>query len=196
MRPDATSPSPSPFSAIPEAEWVCANAFAFAIYDRFPVSPGHVLVITRRVVPTYFDCTAAEQAAVMELVGDVKKLLDEQLEPKPDGYNVGFNAGTAAGQTVPHVHVHVIPRYAGDMPDPRGGVRHVIPEKGNYLAGTRASGGSPGTPGADAAQPSMPTRDRPTARSPVDSAPGLDEPSVRLAAPLPCASEIARLAHA
>jgi diadenosine tetraphosphate (Ap4A) HIT family hydrolase len=134
MRPDATSPIPSPFSAIPEAEWLCANDLAFAIFDSFPVSPGHVLVITRRVVPTYFDCTTAEQAAVMELVGTVKRLLDERLEPKPDGYNVGFNAGAAAGQTVPHVHVHVIPRYAGDMPDPRGGVRHVIPEKGNYLA--------------------------------------------------------------
>jgi diadenosine tetraphosphate (Ap4A) HIT family hydrolase len=134
MRPDATSPFPSPFSAIPYAEWLCANALAFAIFDSFPVSPGHVLVITRRVVPTYFDCTAAEQAAVMQLVGEVKKLLDERLDPKPDGCNVGFNAGSAAGQTVPHVHVHVIPRYAGDMPDPRGGVRHVIPQKGNYLA--------------------------------------------------------------
>ncbi|MEX0687146.1 MAG: DEAD/DEAH box helicase family protein, partial [Pirellulales bacterium] len=139
MRPDATSPIPSPFSAIPEAEWFCANSLCFAIYDRFPVSPGHVLVITRRVVPTYFDCTAAEQAAVMELVGEVKRLLDDRLDPKPDGYNVGFNAGAAAGQTVPHVHVHVIPRYAGDMPDPRGGVRHVIPEKGNYLVGPVAS---------------------------------------------------------
>ena len=76
MRPDAGSPSPSPFSAIPEAEWLCANALAFAIFDSFPVSPGHVLVITRRVVPTFFDCTAAEQAAVMELVGEVKRLLD------------------------------------------------------------------------------------------------------------------------
>jgi diadenosine tetraphosphate (Ap4A) HIT family hydrolase len=125
---------PSPFLGLPEAEWLCANDLAFAIFDSFPVSPGHVLVITRRVVPTYFDCTAGEQAAVMDLVGEVKRLLDERLEPKPDGYNVGFNAGAAAGQTVPHVHVHVIPRYAGDMPDPRGGVRHVIPEKGNYLA--------------------------------------------------------------
>ena len=109
------------------------NELAFAIFDSFPVSPGHVLVITRRVVPTYFDCTAAEQAAVMQLVGELKRLLDERLDPKPDGYNVGFNAGAAAGQTVPHVHVHVIPRYAGDMGDPRGGVRHVIPGKGNYL---------------------------------------------------------------
>ena len=133
MRPDATSPIPSPFLGLPEAEWLCANELAFAIFDSFPVSPGHVLVITRRVVPTYFECTAAEQAAVMQLVGELKRLLDERLDPKPDGYNVGFNAGAAAGQTVPHVHVHVIPRYAGDMGDPRGGVRHVIPGKGNYL---------------------------------------------------------------
>ena len=125
---------PSPFVEIPQTDWVCANPLAFAIYDRFPVSPGHVLVITRRVVPTFFECTADEQAALMELVGKAKRLLDERLTPKPDGYNVGFNAGAAAGQTVPHVHVHVIPRYAGDMGDPRGGVRHVIPEKGYYLA--------------------------------------------------------------
>ncbi len=130
MVPDA----PSPFLRVPQTEWVSANELCFAIFDRFPVSPGHVLVITRRVAPTYFDCTAVEQAAVMELVGTVKQLLDEQLDPKPDGYNVGFNAGAAAGQTVPHVHVHVIPRYAGDMPDPRGGVRRVIPWKANYLS--------------------------------------------------------------
>ena len=132
MKPAA----PSPFVEVPEAEWVCANDLCFAIFDSYPVSPGHVLVITRRVVPTFFECTAAEQVALMELVGEVKALLDERLDPKPDGYNVGFNAGAAAGQTVPHVHVHVIPRYTGDMGDPRGGVRHVIPEKGNYLAET------------------------------------------------------------
>ena len=68
--------APSPFLEVPEAEWLCLNELAFAIFDSFPVSPGHVLVITRRVVPTYFDCTAAEQAAVMELVGEVKRLLD------------------------------------------------------------------------------------------------------------------------
>ena len=127
------SAAPSPFLEVPEAEWVCANELCFAIFDSFPVSPGHVLVITRRVVPTFFECTAAEQQALMSLVGEVKALLDERLDSKPDGYNVGFNAGVAAGQTVLHVHVHVIPRYAGDMDDPRGGVRHVIPEKGNYL---------------------------------------------------------------
>jgi superfamily II DNA or RNA helicase/diadenosine tetraphosphate (Ap4A) HIT family hydrolase/HKD family nuclease len=129
----------SPFLRISESEWFRANALCFAIFDSFPVSRGHVLVITRRLVPTFFDCTQPEQAALMELVGDVKRLLDQQLDPKPDGYNVGFNAGTAAGQTVSHVHVHVIPRYSGDMADPRGGVRHVIPQKGNYLTGAAAA---------------------------------------------------------
>ena len=129
--------APSPFLRIPESEWHCANALCFAIFDSFPVSRGHVLVITRRVVSSFFECTQPEQAALMELVGEVKQLLDQQLDPKPDGYNVGFNTGTAAGQTVPHVHVHVIPRYSGDMADPRGGVRHVIPEKGNYVAGSQ-----------------------------------------------------------
>ena len=172
--------APSPFLRIPESEWHCANALCFAIFDSFPVSRGHVLVITRRVVPTFFDCTQPEQAALMELVGEVKQLLDQQLDPKPDGYNVGFNAGTAAGQTVPHVHVHVIPRYSGDMADPRGGVRHVIPEKGNYVADIKAPGGSPGTPGSNSVPPSMQNRLRPAFRSPVASASGLDEPSVRL----------------
>jgi superfamily II DNA or RNA helicase/diadenosine tetraphosphate (Ap4A) HIT family hydrolase/HKD family nuclease len=197
--------APSPFLEVPEAEWVCANDFCFAIFDSFPVSPGHVLVITQRVVPTFFECTAAEQQALMALVGEVKALLDERLDPKPDGYNVGFNAGAAAGQTVPHVHVHVIPRYAGDMGDPRGGVRHVIPGKGNYLVAQEAPGGSRGTPRVKALPPSMQTGDRPTARSPVASAPGFhgsvslttgpDRPLwPRLAERLPGASEIDLLA--
>ncbi|MBM4013162.1 MAG: HIT domain-containing protein, partial [Planctomycetes bacterium] len=140
--PGMTSAAPSPFLEVPEVEWVCANDLCFVIFDSFPVSPGHVLVITRRVVPTFFECTAEEQRALMDLVSEVKALLDERLEPKPDGYNVGFNSGAAAGQTVPHVHVHVIPRYAGDMGDPRGGVRHVIPGKGNYLAGATPEKGA------------------------------------------------------
>lgn len=123
----------SPFLAVPVGEWLCSNDLAFAIFDGFPVSSGHVLVITRRIVETWFDASDDEQAALMSLVKEVKHILDLQLDPKPDGYNVGFNAGAASGQTVPHVHIHVIPRYLGDMADPRGGVRHVIPGKGNYL---------------------------------------------------------------
>lgn len=113
-------------------EWVASNDSAFAIRDRFPVSPGHTLVIPRRLTSTWWDASADERLALLELVEVVKHDLD--LEYSPDGYNVGFNAGSAAGQTVDHLHLHVIPRYSGDMADPRGGVRHVIPSKGNYLA--------------------------------------------------------------
>lgn len=120
----------SPFLALDRSRWVASNDLAFAIRDGFPVTEGHTLVITRRVVATFFDATPEEQRAVLELVEVVKRELDERF--RPDGYNVGFNAGEAAGQTVMHLHVHVIPRYRGDMNDPRGGVRHVIPHKGNY----------------------------------------------------------------
>ena len=126
-------PFESPFLAVPTTDWLCSNDLAFAIFDSFPVSHGHVLVTTRRIVETWFDATDEEQAALMALVKEVKLLLDQRLDPKPDGYNVGFNSGAASGQTVPHVHIHVIPRYHGDMADPRGGVRHCIPEKGNYM---------------------------------------------------------------
>lgn len=124
--------SVSAFLDVPVSEWVAANALAFAIRDRFAVSEGHTLVITRRVTPTWWEATADEQAAIFDLVGHVKRDLD--LSHRPEGYNVGFNSGEVAGQTIHHLHVHVIPRYAGDVADPRGGIRHVIPSKGNYLA--------------------------------------------------------------
>jgi diadenosine tetraphosphate (Ap4A) HIT family hydrolase len=123
----------SPFLKVHSSEWIAANDLAFAIYDKFPVSKGHALVISKRLIATWFDASDAEQAAMMSLVGEVRRSLDERLHPKPDGYNVGFNSGIAAGQTVPHVHVHVIPRYHGDVTDPTGGIRHVIPGKANYL---------------------------------------------------------------
>ncbi|HTN84343.1 MAG TPA: HIT domain-containing protein [Sorangium sp.] len=123
----------SPFLEAPGSAWVASNSLAFALRDRFPVSPGHTLVIPRRLVSTWFDATVEERAAIFELVAAVKRQLDQEL--RPDGYNIGINAGEAAGQTVMHLHVHVIPRFRGDVDDPRGGVRHVIPGKGNYLAG-------------------------------------------------------------
>ncbi|MFY2562673.1 DEAD/DEAH box helicase family protein [Corallococcus terminator] len=122
----------SPFLLIPESEWVASNTLAFAIRDGFPVSPGHTLVIPRRPVATWFDATLEEQRALFELVDEVKRGLDAKL--KPDGYNLGINVGAAAGQTVFHLHVHVIPRFQDDVADARGGIRHVIPGKGNYLA--------------------------------------------------------------
>ncbi len=115
----------------PPSAWLASNPLAFALADGFPVSPGHTLVIPRRGVATWFDATREEQHALMDLVAEVKALLDAQH--RPDGYNIGVNVGAAAGQTVMHLHIHVIPRYNGDAPDPRGGVRHVIPGKGNYL---------------------------------------------------------------
>jgi diadenosine tetraphosphate (Ap4A) HIT family hydrolase len=123
----------SPFLEVHNSEWIAANDLAFAIYDKFPVSKGHALVISKRLIATWFDASDAEQAGMMSLVGEVRRFLDDRLHPKPDGYNVGFNSGIAAGQTVPHLHVHVIPRYHGDVTDPTGGIRHVIPAKANYL---------------------------------------------------------------
>jgi superfamily II DNA or RNA helicase/diadenosine tetraphosphate (Ap4A) HIT family hydrolase/HKD family nuclease len=121
----------SPFLAVPASEWLAANRSAFVIADHFPVSPGHALVVPRRVIATWWEASGDERADMLALVDEVKRRLDAELQP--DGYNVGFNTGAAAGQTIGHLHIHVIPRYRGDVPDPRGGVRHVIPRKGNYL---------------------------------------------------------------
>ncbi len=128
--PDAST---CPFCSLSPDAFVHEFPLVVAFRDRFPVSPGHTLIITRRHAATYFDTTPAERAAMWEAVEAVQHALSQQ-EPRPDGFNVGFNAGAAAGQTVMHVHVHVIPRYRGDMDDPRGGVRHVIPSRGNYVA--------------------------------------------------------------
>jgi diadenosine tetraphosphate (Ap4A) HIT family hydrolase len=101
-----------------------------ALWDGFPVSPGHALIVPRRHVANLFDCEPAELGEVTETLGIVRQLILEHHAP--DGFNIGVNVGEAAGQTVFHVHVHVIPRYAGDVPDPRGGVRQIIPGKARY----------------------------------------------------------------
>ncbi|MHC4838867.1 MAG: HIT family protein [Planctomycetota bacterium] len=114
------------------------NAHAFSFYDGYPVSPGHVLVVPRRHDLDLFELTKEEQQAVFELVAEMRDFL--LAEHRPDGVNVGINIGEAAGQTVGHAHVHLIPRYQGDLPDPRGGVRWVIPEKADYWS---MGGGGP-----------------------------------------------------
>jgi diadenosine tetraphosphate (Ap4A) HIT family hydrolase len=124
--------SDSPFHRIPESDWVARNSLAFAVRDANPASPGHTLVIPKRVVASWFEASREEQAAIMSLVAELKSALDEELHP--DGYNVGFNVGATAGQTVMHLHVHVIPRFVGDMDDPRGGVRHAIPARATIYA--------------------------------------------------------------
>lgn len=113
-----------------DQEIVLENELAYADYDTYPVSPGHCLIITRRHVAEYFQATAEEKAAIWALVDEMKAVIDRDYNP--DGYNVGVNIGGAAGQSVPHVHIHMIPRYTGDMENPRGGVRGVIPHKQKY----------------------------------------------------------------
>jgi len=107
----------------PEAV-LAENTLAYARHDNHALSRGHVIVVPRRHVADFFDMDGAEQAAVLELLNHARKLVQEKHSP--DGYNVGVNVGKAAGQSRMHVHLHLIPRYAGDVPDPRGGIRCVL----------------------------------------------------------------------
>jgi diadenosine tetraphosphate (Ap4A) HIT family hydrolase len=120
-----------PFCSPPDERVFLRHDQVVGLWDAFPVSPGHALLIPRRHIPTWFDATDADQIALIAAINETKARI-EQLH-HPDGYNIGINCGAAAGQTVFHLHVHVIPRYAGDVTDPRGGVRHVIADKANYL---------------------------------------------------------------
>jgi len=109
---------------------VASTPTAIAIRDAFPLSEGHTLVIPRRHVLSLFELSPDEQVDAWRLVAQVRAELAKQFSP--DAFNIGLNDGAAAGQTVPHAHIHVIPRYRGDVPDPRGGVRWVIPQKAAY----------------------------------------------------------------
>jgi diadenosine tetraphosphate (Ap4A) HIT family hydrolase len=112
------------------AEAVLSNALAYARFDRYPVNEGHLLIVTRRHVADWFDTSGPEKLALLELLDEGRRLLEHRF--RPDGYNVGINVGADAGQTIRHVHVHLIPRYRGDVGNPRGGVRGVIPARQNY----------------------------------------------------------------
>lgn len=111
-------------------ESVLESEYALARWDANPVTPGHLLVKTRRHVADFFETSDAERQALLDLLQQARDLL--QRERRPDGLNVGVNIGEAAGQTVAHVHILPTPRYRGDMPQPRGGVRGVIPDKQSY----------------------------------------------------------------
>lgn len=106
------------------------NRLAHTLEDKFPVTPGHTLIVPARHVADFFETTREEREAMLGLAAEVRNLLDRKYHP--DGYNLGINVGLAAGQTIFHVHLHVIPRYRGDVENPRGGVRGVIPAKQNY----------------------------------------------------------------
>ncbi len=122
---------PCPFcERLEEGRLVAQSEHAVAFPDGYPVSPGHHLVVSRRHAADFFELSAEEQADLWRLVAELRETLRHEL--RPDGFNVGLNAGRAAGQTVMHVHVHLIPRWAGDVDDPRGGVRWVVPAKARY----------------------------------------------------------------
>lgn len=111
-------------------EIILENELCYCAYDKYPVSNGHALIIPKRHCSDYFKLTTEEQTSCWEMVNEIKQILDYKYHP--DGFNIGINVNEAAGQTVPHVHIHLIPRYKGDVDEPEGGVRGVIPEKRKY----------------------------------------------------------------
>jgi diadenosine tetraphosphate (Ap4A) HIT family hydrolase len=119
-----------PFCHLPEERVFLATDTTLAVLDAYPIAEGHALVIPKRHVASVFELPAPEFAALWLHLATVRKVLAKQY--KPDAFNIGVNDGAAAGQTVAHAHVHVIPRRIGDVPDPRGGIRWIIPEKAKY----------------------------------------------------------------
>jgi diadenosine tetraphosphate (Ap4A) HIT family hydrolase len=119
-----------PFCQISADRILLETPTLMATYDGFPVTEGHALVVPRRHIASIYELSEPEQAEIWSVVGMVRQLLAERY--KPDGFNIGLNDGRAAGQTVLHAHIHVIPRRNGDVADPRGGVRWIIPDKAKY----------------------------------------------------------------
>jgi diadenosine tetraphosphate (Ap4A) HIT family hydrolase len=119
-----------PFCHPEESRIVLRNKVGFVLRDGFPVTPGHLLIVPNKHIRHYFEADPAEKRELWALVEEAKRYLDSK--ESPDGYNIGINVGEAAGQTVFHLHIHLIPRRKGDVKNPRGGVRHVIPGKGSY----------------------------------------------------------------
>ena len=113
-----------------EKEKIAENDHAFAVYDKYPVSEGHTLVVPKKEISDLFELEGEEYHACFDLVKQVRKILIDVYQPQ--GFNVGINNSPVAGQIVPHAHIHIIPRYEGDVKNPRGGIRNIIPEKGDY----------------------------------------------------------------
>jgi diadenosine tetraphosphate (Ap4A) HIT family hydrolase len=120
-----------PFCSPEKGDITLENEVAYARYDKYPVNPGHMLVIPHRHFPDLFEASPDELNGMWDLIQRSKMLVDTKYSP--DGFNVGMNVGEAAGQTVMHLHIHLIPRYKGDISNPRGGIRDVIPAKQSYL---------------------------------------------------------------
>jgi diadenosine tetraphosphate (Ap4A) HIT family hydrolase len=120
-----------PFCSVDRERISIETEHALALPDAFPVADGHTLIVPRKHVSSIYELTAPEQTAIWRLVGQVREQLLASMSPV-DGFNIGFNDGLSAGQTVMHAHVHIIPRRTGDVPDPRGGIRWVIADKARY----------------------------------------------------------------
>ena len=118
------------FSKIAKDKKIYSGEFFFMIYDGYPVSPGHILIISNEEKLDFFSLKKEEQNELTSLIEVAKDIIEK--DRKPDGYNIGMNCGEVAGQTVMHFHCHVIPRYSGDMDNPRGGIRHCVKDKGYY----------------------------------------------------------------
>ena len=125
-----TTATPCPFCTLPESRVIDSNDHGLAIRDGFPISPGHTLILPRRHIGSFFELKPTERHHLLKLLDAAKVAIAAEFNP--DGYNIGINDGAAAGQTVSHLHIHLIPRYTGDRVDPRGGVRWIIPEKADY----------------------------------------------------------------
>lgn len=142
-----------PFCTLDDSRIILSNDLAMAIYDDHPVTRGHTLIVPKRHIASFFELTKEEQASMFDLLSEIRerlKSLPSSLSERgeghfphppfqneldysiPDGFNIGINDGAAAGQTVMHLHIHLIPRYSGDTSDPRGGVRWIMPEKAPY----------------------------------------------------------------
>ena len=131
--PDGGSDLNLPAFGLIERERVLATDDLFAVItDKFPISPGHILIIPRRALTRFQELTAMEKSRLLEWVEWAQTHLQQTLTPAPEAFNLGVNDGKAAGQTMPQSHFHVIPRHTGDVADPRGGVRWVIPAKAKY----------------------------------------------------------------
>src|SRR5882672_1134028 len=128
--------TPCPFCDIDATRVFYESQLVVGLWDAHPVGPGHALLVTRRHVASWFDASPGERADLLEGIAAARMAIEKHHTP--DGYNIGVNVGEAAGQTIFHLHVHVIPRRRGDVSDPRGGVRYVIPAKANYLAAFEA----------------------------------------------------------
>lgn len=119
-----------PFCLLEKSRVIMKNDYAMAVYDGYPVTKGHMLIIPKRHIVSLFEASIEEQMSLLDLLAKAHAQLLE--EENPDGFNIGINDGAAAGQTVMHLHIHLIPRYSGDTDDPRGGVRWIMPEKAPY----------------------------------------------------------------